>query len=805
MKKTTTRLALVGAAIVLGAFAIALAQHDARNRETDTNIINEYASQAAVPIAVEGDWSPTPSVVRGNNESLPPLQGLAGKADASTPDSLTINDLPGESSLKDSLPTDNFSNDGDFAANPLRGSEAPQAYEELAGETENGSEAFASELPSLDPAVGSEESNLSGTYTAYESTQDNLESSRVVAATSQEPIAQPPASSYSPPPAWLGGNDGLPGAATSPVSPPPTSLAPLPGGVPPLPSLPPGGAGTSTSLPTSPSNNLPANNLPPNNLPANSLSDTQRGAMLPTNVTNDSLPARAESQPSSTGFADQGAAGGRSDSASTWPTARTAANPNMSPTSLVSNQPGSRYLDGSQNPIMLIQKRAPDEIQVGKKATFVITVRNAGNATAHDVTVVDSIPQGVRFVEANPNERPNNEGVITWRLGEMAAGDEKTINLQLVPEAQGEIGSVASVHFAAQASVRTVATLPRVEVLIEAQPDVLIGGSQQINVTIKNSGTGVARNVRLEADIPSQLRHESGEAMLEAVIGDLRPNEVKRLGLVASAILAGRGQCIVRAVDDDGIQAEQSAAIDVRAPQLVAAITGPSLRYLERQATYRITVQNTGTAAATELSFVAHLPAGLKFISTDNQHSHYDHNSNTVSLGLTELAAGQTAPIALTVLPVELGPQLIKFNATGDLGVSAEAKGQVMVDGLAELAFTIGQDNGTVEVGATTTYSVQVTNVGNKPDKEVQLLVQLPNGAELVPGGVNAPVEWRAEGNKLIFAPLPEMRNRDQHTFRFQVQHNQAGNHVVRTQLTSTNWPVAVVKEEGTLVYNDQN
>lgn len=810
MKKTTTRLALVGAAIVLGAFAIALAQHDSRNRETDTNIVNQYASQPPVPIAVEGDWSSTPSVVRGNNESLPPLNGLSGSSGAWTSDSLTTSGLPGDGALPDSFPTNDLSSDnlsrdnlpsgGDFASNPLRSSEAPQAYDDRYEDPEDSAAAFATELPRLEPAVGSEEISFAGTYAAYESTRDNIDSSRVVAATSQEPITQPAPGSYSPPPAWLDGNDGLPSATSNPVSPPPNSLAPLPGEVPPLPSLPSGGASNSTALPAFPSNNLPSNNFP-----ANSLSDTQRGAMQPTDVTNNQLPARPLNQPNNTGFSDQGAAAARPDAASSWPAARTAANPNMSPASLVSNQPGSRYLDGSQNPIMLIQKRAPDEIQVGKKATFVITVRNAGNATAHDVTVVDSIPQGVRFVDANPNERPNNAGVITWRLGEMAAGDEKTINLQLVPEAQGEIGSVASVHFAAQASVRTVATLPRVEVQIEAQSEVLIGGSQQINVTIRNSGTGVARNVRLEADIPAQLRHESGEAMLEAVIGNLRPNEVKRLGLVASAVLAGRGQCVVRAVDDDGVQAEQAAAIDVRAPQLVAAITGPSLRYLERQATYRITVQNTGTAAATELSFVAHLPAGLKFISTDNQHSSYDPNSNTVSLGLTELAAGQTAPIALTVLPVELGPQLIKFNATGDLGVSAEAKGQVMVDGLAELAFTIGQDNGTVEVGATTTYSVQVTNVGNKPDKEVQLLVQLPNGAELVPGGVNAPVEWRAEGNKLIFAPLPEMRNRDQQTFRFQVQHNQAGNHVVRTQLTSTNWPVAVVKEEGTLVYNDQN
>ncbi|MDX1929798.1 MAG: hypothetical protein SFV81_24945, partial [Pirellulaceae bacterium] len=70
---------------------------------------------------------------------------------------------------------------------------------------------------------------------------------------------------------------------------------------------------------------------------------------------------------------------------------------------------------------------------------------------------------------------------------------------------------------------------------------------------------------------------------------------------------------------------------------------------------------------------------------------------------------------------------------------------------------------------------------------------------------VDAPVRYRAEGNQILFEPIPEMRNKDQHTYRFQVQHTQAGSLIVRTQLTSANWPVAVVKEEGTLVYNDQN
>ncbi|MFO0942174.1 MAG: hypothetical protein U0930_15665 [Pirellulales bacterium] len=384
----------------------------------------------------------------------------------------------------------------------------------------------------------------------------------------------------------------------------------------------------------------------------------------------------------------------------------------------------------------------------------------------------------------------------------MGPGDEKTINLQIIPEVEGEIGSIASVHIAAQASARSMATSPQIELRVDGAAPVIIGQGQEVNVTLRNTGTGVARGIRLEADIPNQLRHESGEMQLEAMLGDIRPGESKRLSLNVAAIQPGQSVCALRAVNEDGVQAQGQFAVDVRAPQLVATIAGPAKRYLERQATYQIVVNNNGTAMARNLYFDVHLPVGLKFVSADIAQATYHPESHSVTLGLAELNAGANAAFTVTVLPVELGPQNIRFNASGDLGVSAEAKGQMVVEGLSELAFTIGQDNGTVEVGATTTYAVQVSNVGNQSDKNVQLQVQLPDGAKLVK--VDAPVDYREEGGRLVFAAVGEMRSRDVKTFRFQVQHQRAGNQVVRAQLTSANWPVAVLKEEGTLVYNDQ-
>ncbi len=805
MKNFNVRLSAIGGFLLLVSIAFALAQHDSRRHGRNTEDVKPSPSQPAVPIAMDlgkVDWHQAPdksllAVVRGNDNQLysddpAPLPPAADSYDNPLRESAQAyavitasGEEPANPSMPPALPTSPPSWLTETL--PTVASQTPPPYKTPSG-------LQAATIPPLPSAAQLPSTNSAKTTLNSNASQlpvFPMVAGAAAANATREPPANPstlqsPAST----PGLLPANNSLP-IMPAPL---PASSQNLPPQIP--------ATGNPSPFSTNPANSstLPTSN-PATSNPAASMSDTQRGVMSATSFPQQPVvlpnnPSRSNEPPSSA-YAGQS---NFNNSQLPNSSGRTPA----ALTSLVSNEPGSRYLDGSQNPIMLIQKRGPEEVRVGKKATFVITVRNAGNSTAHDVTVVDSVPLGMRFSEANPPANPNAEGILTWKLGEMPAGDERTLNLQMVPERQGELGSVATVHFTAQASLRTVATQPKLEIQIEAQPESLIGDSQLIAVTVKNVGTGVARGVRLEADLPAQLRHESGDQHLEAIFpNELAPSQSQRIELRSTAAQPGDATCMIRALTEDGAETQQQVPITVLAPALAASIEGPRLRYLDRQATYKFKVQNHGTAPATNLKFVVRLPSGLRFNASDNNLADYSPADHTVSLGLQELPVGQPAVFELTVLPVERGTQVLTLNATADLGLSTEAKTQVVVEGLAELAFTIGQDNGTIEVGSSSTYTVQVTNIGNNPDKDVRLAVQLPAGAQVLK--VDAPVRYRAEGSQILFEPIPEMRHKDQHTFRFQVKHTQAGSLIVRTQLTSSNWPVAVVKEEGTLVYDDQN
>ncbi len=130
--------------------------------------------------------------------------------------------------------------------------------------------------------------------------------------------------------------------------------------------------------------------------------------------------------------------------------------------------PGNKQLEGAQSPQVTVEKTAPSEIQVGKAATFKIKVRNAGQVAAHAVEIHDEIPKGTRLLSTNPQASQGvRGGELVWSLGTVPPGEERSVEVQVMPMEEGEVGSVATVQLGAQASARTVATKP--ELVIEAQ------------------------------------------------------------------------------------------------------------------------------------------------------------------------------------------------------------------------------------------------------------------------------------------------------------------------------------------------
>ena len=280
--------------------------------------------------------------------------------------------------------------------------------------------------------------------------------------------------------------------------------------------------------------------------------------------------------------------------------------------------PGAQHLEGVRTPSLVLEKRAPEEIQVGKPAIFEIHIKNSGPVDANNIMVLDHVPRGTRFVDASPPPQQSPDGQLLWQLGTLKPGDEKSISIQLIPTEEGEIGSVARVAFEAEASVKTRCTRPQLAIDVQSAQRVLIGETMIYTVKISNPGTGDATGVILEEDVPDGFSHPAGNE-LEFELGTLRPGESRVVNLTLKAEQAGMWENIMLVRADGNLVEEDGARTEVIAPQLRLTTRGPSKRYLERPATYNIEVANPGTAPAKDIELVAFLHKGMKFVETNNQ------------------------------------------------------------------------------------------------------------------------------------------------------------------------------------------
>ncbi|MEQ8787185.1 MAG: DUF11 domain-containing protein [Pirellulaceae bacterium] len=463
-------------------------------------------------------------------------------------------------------------------------------------------------------------------------------------------------------------------------------------------------------------------------------------------------------------------------------------------------EPGPKQLEGVQSPSLTIEKIAPPEIQVGRQTTFTIKVRNVGQADAERVVVFDQPPRGTRYVGSSPEAARAPDGSLMWQIGSLKPGEESTIAMQLVPQQEGQIGSVAQVAFAAHASASTICTKPLLTVEQSGPSSVLIGESVNLTITITNPGTGVAAGVTLEEDVPDGLSHAAGNE-LEYELGDLRPGESRKLELTLKADKPGLISNLLVVRGEGNLVAEDRLELEVIAPQLDVALTGPSKRYLERQATYSVRVQNPGTAPATNIELVAYLPKGLKYVSTDNQ-GQYDAQNHAVYWSLEELPPRMNGEVTVTALPVETGQQKLRVEGRGDLGLSAAYDQQVTVEGLAELFFQVADSADPIEVDSETEYEIRLINQGSKTDTNVRVSARLP--FELKPISGDGPTRVQIQGQDIFFEPLARLAPKDSAVFKVRVQGKAMGDHRISVSVVSDEVPKAVTKEESTRVYLDQ-
>ena len=445
---------------------------------------------------------------------------------------------------------------------------------------------------------------------------------------------------------------------------------------------------------------------------------------------------------------------------------------------------------------LLLEKTVPAEVQAGVPFSYTIKVSNLAPCEVRDVTVIDRVTSNFKSSSAEPAPASVNDGLATWKMATLGAGESVTIKVNGSSAEEGTVLTCASASYVpvlcegikvVKANIQLVKTLPAAVSVCDPIP---------ATFTVKNTGSSALTMVKITDPLPAGLKTADGQSSLTFDAGTLAPGESKefKAGLMATGTGKYDNTATVNCAQN--VKAESKATVVVTAPMLAITCEAPAERFAGRPIDLCYTVVNKGDRAAGATVVEAPLPAGTTLSSATA--------GGTVSAGkivwnIASLAPGASAKVCATVVLSSPGSVTATGTAKTACSKDAVATCTTKVVGIPAVLLEVVDIEDPIEVGKNETYVVDVTNQGTAPDSNIRLTFKLEDSQDYVSG--TGPTAVTANGRTITTAPLPTLAPKAKATYRITVKANKAGDVRFTTSLLTDQLSRPVDETESTNQY----
>ena len=211
--------------------------------------------------------------------------------------------------------------------------------------------------------------------------------------------------------------------------------------------------------------------------------------------------------------------------------------------------------------LSILKTADPTSVLVGEDITWTVTIANAGPDAATNVVFTDELPTGVSLVTDISSICTIDAGVATCEVGDLAAGEDLSIDIVTTADAAGspvnsvEVSSdVADPNTddnssSAEVSV-TEPTEPSADLSILKTADatsVFVGDAITWTITVENAGPDAATNVVLTDVLPSGVTLDTDLSSICTIdtgvatctLGDIAAGGDVNIDIVTTADAAG--------------------------------------------------------------------------------------------------------------------------------------------------------------------------------------------------------------------------------------------------------------------------
>lgn len=473
-------------------------------------------------------------------------------------------------------------------------------------------------------------------------------------------------------------------------------------------------------------------------------------------------------------------------------------------------RPAQNTSASSKSAALKVEIAGPNGVTVGKPAIYVVTVNNESDTAAEEVHLRIPLPSFVTVQttqptsgEASVQPDPASGARLVWVVPRVAGRSREQLKLQLVSGA-GEAFDLAAEWTVRPAVARAAIQVkqPQLALSLAGPAEMVFGEERAFTLTVSNPGTGDAERVIVSVTAANAPPQKFDAGVIPA-------GHKKQVPLAVVASQAGTIDVQVSAAGEGGLEARTAGKVIVRKAEVNVVIDGPPVKYAGSEATYIVTITNSGTANADNVNLSLTLPAGAKYLGGIDG----GNPSTSATAGSSSSGTGGTVKWKIASLPprnerqyevrVQLsspGTNRIAVQSQAASSGTADSTAETQVEAVSDLKLLVHDPSGPLPTGEPATYELQIMNRGTQAARQVRILMQFSDGIEPVAyEGCDA----RIVPGQVVCHPLSQLGPGEQATVRVKAKATSAGSHHFRVEVTTTDGDARLVSEGTTRFFAD--
>jgi uncharacterized repeat protein (TIGR01451 family) len=436
----------------------------------------------------------------------------------------------------------------------------------------------------------------------------------------------------------------------------------------------------------------------------------------------------------------------------------------------------NRVDDASQTvatsiPIVRITVENPHEINLGKAATFLVSVSNQGKSPVNDVVVTTRIPRHVELAETTPRPSEVEGGFVRFQIGTLAPGASRRMTLVTIPRTKDPIQLNATTTFNIASRSTVLVRQPMLELKAQVPAQSEIGTEVDWLIRVTNTGDGSADNIVVTPRLMEG--NVQGNPLQQAVkIGGLKPGETKEVQFTVIPTRRGKLTATFQGSNADGLEATEESTFQVLQAELAVAMAGPAVQPLAREGNYEIRVTNPGDATTGAAMVFAKIPTGLEV--TMAAENAYNEATRTLRWQITQIRPTDVVRLPFRAETTQAGEQTLKVFVQSDQIKDATVAHTTRVISRSNLIVTVVNDQELTAIKDPVVFKVTVINAGSRLVDDLRVRVAMPEGLN----AVNS-VGYNVTDGKIVF-PVQKLASGEKVTLAFGVVGDRSGEHRVR-------------------------